>query len=93
MPPAPSCWHCSHPPRRRRPAAFPDLTYTVTLNLGTLDINPSDTFSLDLQFITGSGNVTNTVKLSNFQFLGGSADSTPEFTSGGVAARSPRVSR
>ncbi len=54
-------------------ATFPDLVYSLTLNLGSLDLNPSAPLSLDFQLITGSGNVTNTVKLTNFVFTGGTA--------------------
>ncbi len=65
---------------------FPDLTYTVTLNLSSLsqDDPGAGPFSLDLQLVTGSGapNVTNTVKLSNFVFTGGSASSTPDYVGG-----------
>ena len=63
-------------------ATFPDLTYTVNLDLSSLGLNPNGPFSLDLQLVQGSGNVTNTVKLSNFSFTGGSATGTPDFTMG-----------
>jgi hypothetical protein len=62
---------------------FPDLVYTLTLNLSSLPSNPNGPFSLDFQLATGSGNVTNTVTLSNFVFTGGTAVGTPDFTSGG----------
>jgi hypothetical protein len=67
-----------------------NLIYTVTLYTSSLDSNPDAPFSLDLQLLTGSGNpttgagnVSNTVTLSNFTFLGGSASGTPNFTAGG----------
>jgi hypothetical protein len=67
-----------------------NLVYYVTLNVASLQANPDAPFSLDLQLQTGSanattgaGNVTNTVALSNFVFLNGSATVTPNFTSGG----------
>src|SRR5271167_2625596 len=65
---------------------FPDLTYNVTLNLSSLAAdNPAGSpFSLDLQLLQGSGNVPNTVTLSNFTFTGGTASGTPAFTVGGV---------
>jgi PEP-CTERM motif len=62
---------------------FPDLVYTVTLNLNSLQGSLSDPLSLDLQLTTGSGNVSNTVTLSNFVFTGGTASATPDFTNGG----------
>lgn len=61
---------------------FPDLVYTLTLNLSSLQSNPNGPFSLDFQLATGSGNVSNTVTLSNFVFTGGSATGTPTFTTG-----------
>jgi len=59
-----------------------DLVYNLTLNLNSLAINPNGPFSLDLQLVQGSGNVTNKVTLSNFVFTGGSPTGTPDFTSG-----------
>ena len=62
--------------------ALPNLTYYVTLNnLNALPI-ANGVFSLDFQLITGSGNVSNTVTLSNFVFTGGTASGTSAFTSG-----------
>ena len=62
--------------------AFPDLTYDVTIqNLNLLPSAGAD-YSLDLQLITGSGNQTNSVTLSNFVFTGGTASGTPDFTNG-----------
>lgn len=63
---------------------FPDLTYNVTLNLSSLNLDPNGPFSLDLQLITGSGNQTNTVTLSNFVFTGGTATGT-NFSTGNVS--------
>ena len=62
---------------------FGDLTYYVTLNVSSLTSNGNGPFSLDLQLNTGSGNVTNTVTLSNFTFTNGSATGSPNFTLGG----------
>jgi hypothetical protein len=63
---------------------YPDLTYNVTLNLANLAGYMADApISLDLQLAQGSGNVTNTVTLSNFTFVGGTASATPNFTTGG----------
>jgi hypothetical protein len=63
---------------------FPDLTYNVTLNLAPLSgYSANGPFSLDLQLAEGSGNVSNTVTLSNFVFTGGTAAGTPNFTTGG----------
>jgi hypothetical protein len=61
---------------------LPNLTYSVTLNLSSLQLDPNGPFSLDFQLNTGSGNVTNTVTLSNFVFTGGTASGTPDFTFG-----------
>ena len=61
---------------------FPNLTYNVTLNLSSLGADPNSPFSLDLQLVSGSGNVSNTVTLSNFVFTGGTASGTPDYTSG-----------
>lgn len=63
---------------------YPDLTYNVTLNLANLAGYTDGPFSLDLQLADGSGNVTNTVTLSNFVFTGGTASGTPNFDTGGV---------
>jgi hypothetical protein len=65
------------------PASRADLVYPVTLNVGALSTDTNGAFSLDLQLLTGSGNVTNTITLSSFQFIGGTASGTPNFTSGG----------
>jgi hypothetical protein len=62
---------------------FPNLNYTLTLNLSQLDATgATGPFSLDLQLITGSGNVTNTVTLSDFVFTGGTALGTTTFANG-----------
>jgi hypothetical protein len=58
------------------------LTYYVTLNTLSLGSDSNGPFSLDLQLATGSGNVTNSVTLSNFTFLGGSTSGTPNYTDG-----------
>jgi len=60
-----------------------DLIYTVTLNTASLLGNADAPFSLDLDLVTGSGNVANMVTLSNFVFTGGVAASGPNFTQGG----------
>jgi hypothetical protein len=65
-----------------RATTYPDLDYYVTLNVSPLELNPNGPFSLDLQLVQGSGNVTNTVTLSDFQFVGGSPTGTPDYTSG-----------
>jgi hypothetical protein len=69
-----------------------NLTYTVTINTLSLVNNTDAPFSLDLQLatgsgnpVTGAGNVSNTVTLSNFVFTGGSASGSPNFTQGGVS--------
>ena len=61
---------------------FPNLVYDLTINTSSLVANPNGTFSLDFQLATGSGNVPNTVTLSNFQFIGGAPTGTDTFTSG-----------
>jgi len=48
----------------------PDFDYTVTLNVASLSSNPNQPFSLDLQLVQGSGNVTNTVHVYNFSTTG-----------------------
>jgi hypothetical protein len=58
------------------------LTYFVTLNTVSLAGDANGPFSLDLQLATGSGNVSNTVTLSDFTFLGGSPAGTPNYTDG-----------
>jgi len=57
----------------------------------TLDTTPLQTssagpFTLDFQFIDGSGtgDGNNTITLSDFDFGGGSVDTTPSFSSGGI---------
>jgi len=65
-----------------RATPFPDLVYTVTLNVNSLGQDPNAPFSLDLQLVQGSGNVLNTVTLSNFVFTGGTASGTPDYTNG-----------
>ena len=53
-----------------------NFTYWVVLNTSGLDSSDGANapFSLDLSLVQGSGNVTNTVTLSNFGFTGGSFD-------------------
>jgi hypothetical protein len=65
-------------------AAFnvPDNDFTVTLNVASLGLNPDAPFSLAFQLIPGSGNVSNTVKIYNFSFTGGSPVGAPDFTAG-----------
>jgi len=58
------------------------LFYQVTLNVAALDSNLDAPFSIDVQLVTGSGNVTNTVSLSNFTFTGGSLVGSPNFSAG-----------
>ncbi|MGC4015514.1 MAG: NF038129 family PEP-CTERM protein [Luteolibacter sp.] len=53
------------------------LTYTVTLDVTSLVGNTNAPFSLDLQMATGSGNVANSVTISNFQVTGGSFTGSP----------------
>jgi hypothetical protein len=67
-----------------------NLSYTVTINTLSLVNNSDEPFSLDLQLetgsgnpVTGAGNVSNTVTLSDFVFTGGTASGTPNFTQGG----------
>jgi hypothetical protein len=60
-----------------RATPLPNLTYSVTLNLSSLNLASGGPFSLDFQLNTGSGNVTNSVTLSNFVFTGGTATGTP----------------
>jgi hypothetical protein len=62
---------------------YPDLVYYVKLNLSSLAGNANGPYSLDFQLATGSGNVTNTVTLSNFQYVGGGVTGTPNYTAGG----------
>ncbi len=61
----------------------PNDTYTVTLNLSSLETNSNGPFSLDLQLVTGSGNVTNTVQISNFAITGGTTVGAADYTNGG----------
>jgi hypothetical protein len=65
-----------------RATTYPNLTYNVTLDLSSLGNDSNTPFSLDLQLVSGSGNATNTVTLSNFVFTGGTASGTSDFTSG-----------
>jgi PEP-CTERM motif-containing protein len=58
------------------------LTYVVTLNTASLGSDSNGPFSLDLQLATGSGNVANSVTLSQFTFLGGTPSGTPNYTDG-----------
>jgi hypothetical protein len=51
----------------------PDYDYTVTLNVASLVGNANGPFSLDLQLVQGSGNVSNTVKIYNFSTTGTSS--------------------
>lgn len=60
-----------------------DLTYFVSLDVSSLNLNANAPFALDLQFLNGSGNVSNTVTLSNFAVTGGTLSLTPDFTNGG----------
>jgi hypothetical protein len=60
-----------------------NLTYLVTINTAALLGDSGDgPFSLDLQLVEGSGNVSNTVTLSNFAIAGGSFAGTPNYTFG-----------
>ncbi len=61
----------------------PNFDFSVTLNLSALAGNLNGPFSLDLQLDQGSGNVTNTVQISNFVFTGGTTVGSADFTSGG----------
>ena len=60
-----------------------DLIYSVSIDVASLVGNPNGPFSLDLQLLTGSGNVSNKVTLSNFIFTGGTLLGAPDFTTGG----------
>jgi hypothetical protein len=64
-----------------------DLTYFVSLDVSSLLTKPNAPFALDFQLITGSGNVSNTVTLSNFVVTGGNLSLTPDFTNGGQSGR------
>jgi len=57
-----------------------------TLNTTALESSAAGPFTLDFQFIDGSGfgDGNNTVTLSDFDFGGGSVDTTPAFVTGGV---------
>jgi len=57
-------------------ASHAALSYTVTLNVSSLSGNTNAPFALDVQMATGSGNVSNSVTLSNFQVTGGSFTGT-----------------
>jgi len=48
------------------------LSYTVTVDVSSLVGNANGPFSLDVELASGSGNVANSVTLSNFQVTGGS---------------------
>jgi hypothetical protein len=62
---------------------YPNLNYRITLTLTpALEASMSGPFSLDLQLVQGSGNVINTVTLSNFIFAGETASNTPDYTNG-----------
>jgi small ligand-binding sensory domain FIST len=60
-----------------------NLDYNVTLHMTSSILNNTNApFSLDLQLATGSGNVTNSVALSNFVFTGVTAAGTSNYTAG-----------
>jgi hypothetical protein len=58
------------------------LSYWVILNTTSLLSDSNAPFSLDLQLATGSGNVSNTVTLSNFTFNGGTPAGSANYTDG-----------
>jgi hypothetical protein len=58
------------------------LTYWVAINTTSLLGNSDAPFSLDLQLGEGSGNVSNSVTLSNFAFNGGAAAGSSNYTLG-----------
>jgi hypothetical protein len=60
-----------------------NLIYYVTIDVDSLIGAGNGPFSLDLQLINGSGNVSNTVTISDFVFTGGMAIGSPNFTMGG----------
>jgi len=60
------------------------ITYTVHMDVSSLVSNPNGPYSLDLQVATGSGNVLNSVTLSNFQLVGGSFTGST-FSGGGTS--------
>jgi len=64
-----------------------DLLFPVTLQVGAIEMNGNGEFSLDVQLAPGTNAVTNTVTLSNFQFIGGSLDpsNVNNFSIGGVS--------
>ncbi len=58
----------------------------VTLNTAPLQTSSAGPFTLDFQFLDGdgTGDGNNTVTLSNFTFGGGSVNTTPSFSTGGI---------
>jgi len=58
------------------------LSYYVTINTTSLLGNSDAPFSLDLQLAQGSGNVTNSVTLSNFSISGGTFAGSSNYTDG-----------
>jgi hypothetical protein len=69
-------------------ASRADLYYSVNLNVASLGSNINGPFSLDLQLVTGSGQVSNSVTLSNFVVTGGSFTGTQTVVSGSGASGS-----
>jgi hypothetical protein len=68
------------------PSGSAALNYNVTINTAALVGNLDAPFALDLELNTGSGNVTNSVTLSNFTFTGGGyGPSGSIYSTGGVS--------
>jgi hypothetical protein len=70
-------------------AARADLVGVVTLETSSLIGGLGSPYTIDLQLIdgSGSGNNNNQVVLSSFDFGGGSVDSSPVFSTGGVSTQ------
>jgi len=64
-------------------AALADITGTVTLNTSGLIFDPNGPFTLDFQLVENTASL-NQVMLSDFSFGGGSMNTTPTSTTGGV---------
>jgi hypothetical protein len=60
------------------PAVHASLYYSVTLNVGSLQSNPDGPFSLDLQLISGSQGVTNSVYVNSFSYTNTSLSGTAQ---------------
>ena len=67
------------------------LTYNVTLNVASLVSNPNGLFSLDLQLVPGSDNVSQTISISNFSVTAGSFTGSPNYTGGATGTTASTV--